>query len=227
MKLAAILCMLAASFWETKAPADWSDDELVRLFTNSPWAQMVEATAVKDSHSGPVQIYLASAGPMQDAEKERKRRYVRKGNAPVVETPLETEYRLWLEDNRATQIVLAIRINRGKDFDDAAQTKRMEEECFMQVGRKKFKMTGNFPPTEHDTYLRLAFPREVRESDNRVTFELYLPGVSAVPDGRVPGEGDDRQGEAGAVKGPHADAWRFGGSAAFFRGAQSLRNRHA
>ena len=178
MKLAAILCMLAASFWETKAPADWSDDELVRLFTNSPWAQMVEATAVKDSHSGPVQIYLASAGPMQDAEKERKRRYVRKGNAPVVETPLETEYRLWLEDNRATQIVLAIRINRGKDFDDAAQTKRMEEECFMQVGRKKFKMTGNFPPTEHDTYLRLAFPREVRESDNRVTFELYLPGVS-------------------------------------------------
>ena len=46
MKLAAILCMLAASFWETKAPADWSDDELVRLFTNSPWAQMVEATAV-------------------------------------------------------------------------------------------------------------------------------------------------------------------------------------
>jgi HSP20 family molecular chaperone IbpA len=30
----------------------------------------------------------------------------------------------------------------------------------------------------HDTYLRLAFPREVHESDTRVTLELYLPGVS-------------------------------------------------
>lgn len=180
MKLAAILFFLAASFWETKAPADWSDDELVRMFTDSPWGQMVEATGAQaqDTHGAPVQIYLATAGPMQEAEKERQRRYVRKGNAPVVETPMETEYRLWLEDNRATQIVVAVRINRSKDFDDGAQTKKMEEESIMRVGRKKYKITGSFPPTEHDTYLRLAFPREVHESDNRVTFELYVPGVS-------------------------------------------------
>jgi hypothetical protein len=178
MKLLAMLLMLAASFWETKAPTDWTDDELLRMFTDSPWGQMVEATAAKDTHGAPVQIYLATAGPMQEAEKERQRRYVRKGNQPVVETPMETEYRLWLEDNRSAQIVLAIRIPRSKDFDDGGQTRRMEEESRMRVGRKKYKMTGSFPPTMHDTYLRLAFPRQVVESDARVTFELYLPGVS-------------------------------------------------
>jgi hypothetical protein len=178
MKLIAILLTLAASFWETKAPADWSDDELVRMFTDSPWGQMVEVNGAKDAKGAAVQMYLASAGPMQEAEKERQRRYVRKGNAPAAETPMETEYRLWLEDNLASQIVLAIRINRSKDFDDGKQTKRMEEESFMRVGRKRIKMTGSFPPTEHDIYLRLAFPRQVQESDNRVTFELYVPGVS-------------------------------------------------
>jgi hypothetical protein len=178
MNLFAILLMFVASFWETKAPADWSDDELLRIFTESPWGQMVNATNVKDTPGTPVQIYLASAGPMLEAEKERRRRYVRKANAPVEETPMEAEYRIWMEDNHATQIVVAIRINRSKDFDDASQTKRMENDSFMQVGRKKFKMTGNFPPTQHDTYLRLAFPREVQASDKRVTFELYLPGVS-------------------------------------------------
>jgi HSP20 family molecular chaperone IbpA len=177
MNLVAILCLLAASFWDAKAPADWTDDELVRLFTDSPWGRLVEA-ASKDTHGAPVQIYIASAGPMQAAEVERRRRFVRKGNAPVEETPMEAEYRLWMEDNRATQIVLAIRIPRSKDFDDATQTKHMENDSIMRVGRKRYKMTGNFPPTSRDTYLRMAFPREVHESDSRVTFELYLPGVS-------------------------------------------------
>jgi hypothetical protein len=179
MPLIAMLFLLAASFWETKPSTDWSDDELLRMFTDSPWGQMVDATGAKEAHGTPVQIYLATAGPMQEAEKERKRRYVRKGNAPApAETPMETEYRLWLEDNMTSQIVLAVRINRGKDFDDGAQTKRMEQETVMRVGKKKFKMTGNFPPTAHDTYLRMAFPREVHETDSRVTFELYLPGVT-------------------------------------------------
>jgi hypothetical protein len=173
----AILLMLAASFWETKAPADWTESELLQLFTDSPWAQMVEAGA-KDPHSSPVNIYLATAGPMQAAEKEKERRYVRKGNRPTVESPMDTEYRLWLEDNTATQIIVAVRIPRTKAFDDAAQTKRMEDDSIMRVGHKKYKMTGNFPPTEHDTYLRMAFPREVQASDKTVTFELYVPGAT-------------------------------------------------
>src|ERR1035437_400226 len=178
MKLVAMLLFLAASFWETKAPADWTDDELLRLCTDSPWAQMAEASAQKESHGSAVQVYLVTAGPMQDEEKERQRRYVRKSNRPVVEGPMDTEYRLWLEDNRATQIVLAVRIPRAKDFDDAGQTKRLEEESIMRVGRKKYKMTGHFPPTANDVYLRMAFPRQVAESDKSIVFELYLPGVT-------------------------------------------------
>jgi hypothetical protein len=178
MKLLAMLLMLSASFWETKPPADWTDDELLRLFTDSPWAQMAAGAAQTESHGAAVQLYLATAGPMQEAEKERQRRYVRKGNRPVEESPMDAEYRVWLEDNRATQIVLAVRIPRTKDFDDAGQTKRLEEESIMKVGRKKYKMTGHFPPTQNDVYLRLAFPRQVSESDKSIEFDLYLPGVT-------------------------------------------------
>jgi hypothetical protein len=178
MTTLAMLLMLVASFWETKAPADWTDNELLILFTDSPWAQMVEP-AVKDAHGSPVQVYLASATPMQAGEKERERRYVRKGNGPPpAESPMDIEYQLWLEDNLAKQIVVAVRIPRTKDFDDGAQTKRMEDETVMRVGRKKFKMTGNFPPTQRDPYLRIAFPREVQASDKTLTFELYVPGAT-------------------------------------------------
>ncbi len=178
MKLLPLLLMLSASFWESKAPADWTENELLQLFTNSPWAQMVAPDGAEKTHSADVELYLATAGPMQVGEKERDRRYARKRPGPVVEDPMDTEYRLWLAENKASQIVLAIRIPSTKDFDDGAQTKRMEEECIMRVGKKKYKMTGNFPPTERDVYLRLAFPREAKETDKTVTFELYLPGVS-------------------------------------------------
>ncbi len=53
----------------------------------------------------------------------------------------------------------------------------MEEDSVMHVGRKKIKMTGHFPPTATDPYLRLAFPRQVSPTDKSVSFELYLPGV--------------------------------------------------
>jgi hypothetical protein len=174
----AMLLILTASFWESKAPADWTDNEILNLFTDSPWAQMAEAS-VKDSHGAPVQVYIATAGPMREGEKERERRYIRKGNGPSrEESPMDTEYRLWLEDNMAKQIVVAVRIFRSKDFDDGAQTKRMEDDTLMRVGRKKFKMTGNFPPTQRDPYLRIAFPREVQATDKSVTFELYVPGAT-------------------------------------------------
>jgi hypothetical protein len=174
----AMLLMLVASFWETKAPADWTDNELLILFTDSPWAQMAQPS-VNDAHSQPAQVYLATAGPMQAGEKERERRYIRKGNGPPPpESPMDTEYRLWLEDNISKQIVVAVRVVRGLDFNDGSLTKRMEEESFMRVGHKKFKMTGNFPPTQRDPYLRMGFPREVQASDKIVTFELFVPGIT-------------------------------------------------
>jgi hypothetical protein len=178
MNLLAMLLLAAASFWETKAPADWTDDEVVRMFTDSPWGQMAGGTVATESLAAPVQIFIATAAPMVAAEKERERRYIRKRNGPAVEDPMATEYRLWLEENRASQIVVAVRIPRSKDFEDAGQTRRLEEESVMRVGRKKYKMTGHFPPTASDPYLRMAFPRQVSESDKSVGFDLYLPGVT-------------------------------------------------
>ncbi len=177
MKLVAILALLSASVWESKAPADWTDEELVRLFTDSPWAQMIDATGIKEAHGETVQMYLASAAPMREAEKERQRRYVRKANGTAPEEPMDAEERIWLEDNLATQIVLAIRVQHANEFDDAGEVRRMEQESILRVGRRKFKMTGHFPPTARDPYLRMAFPRQVTESDKFLTFDLYVPGA--------------------------------------------------
>ncbi len=177
MKLVAILALLSASVWESKAPADWTGEELVRLFTDSPWAQMVDAPGIKEAHGEAVQMYLASAAPMREAEKERQRRYVRKANGTAPEEPMDAEERIWLEDNLATQIVLAIRVQHPGEFDDAGEVRRMEQDSILHVGRRKYKMTGHFPPTARDPYLRIAFPREVTAADKSVVFELYVPGA--------------------------------------------------
>jgi hypothetical protein len=169
----AALFLLAASFWETKPPKEWSEAELRPRLTDSPWAQLV--TAPGKVSGPPVQIYIATATPIQQAESERDRRFRRKPAAAGDD--LATEYRLWLEDNRTTQIILAIRMNNNGGFFDNKETQHMEDESVMRVGRKKIKMTGHFPPSASDPYLRLAFPRQVTPSDKSVSFELYLPGI--------------------------------------------------
>jgi hypothetical protein len=165
-------------FWQEKPPAEWTDAELVSLLTNSPWAQMVPPPSGADAPT--VEIYLATAGPMDKAEHERDRRYKikRPQSDPVPGAALLEEYRAWLEDNRATQIVVAIAIHDGKAFADEQETRRMEQESVMRVGKKKFKITGHFPPTTADPYLRLAFPRAATEADKTVSFDLYVPGVA-------------------------------------------------
>jgi hypothetical protein len=175
--LAAFLTLLAAPFWESKAPPNWTDPELQQMFTDSPWAQML--TSAGPVNEPPVQIYLATAAPMQQAERERDARNQRRRppGAPAVENPLAEEYRAWFEENHVTQIVLAVRIHNNSAFFDEKETRRMEEESVMRVGRKKLKMTGHFPPDAKDPYLRMAFPRSVDSSARSVSFDLYLPGV--------------------------------------------------
>ena len=167
------LFLVVNPYWVSKPPAEWSEAELLALLTNSPWAQPVDGPG---QNAPTVQVYLATAGPMQLAEKERDRRIAvrRKPGTPI---PENTEYRLWMEDNYATQIVLAVRIQNNKGFLDEREVKRMEEESTMRAGKKKIKLTGTFPPSESDPYLRLAFPRQVDLSDKSLIFELYLPGV--------------------------------------------------
>lgn len=170
---AVALLLFATPFWESKAPEHWSDAELQALLTDSPWAQM--ALAPGSSAAPPVQVYLATAGPLDKAEKERERRAAK--GRPTVDDPLVADYREWLQENRSKQIVLAIAVSRSDLLADEQEIQHMENECVMRIGKKKFKMTGHFPPSPGDRYLRLAFPREVQGTDKSVVFDLYLPGV--------------------------------------------------
>lgn len=169
---AALLVLFAAPFWQSKAPEHWSDEELGALLTDSPWAQL--AVAPGSSVAVPVQVYLATAAPEEKAERERERRET-KGHP--VDDPLVADYRGWVEENHAKQIVLAVGVTKTDVLADEQEIQRMENECVMRVGKRKFKMTGHFPPSPEDRLLRLAFPREVQPNDKSVVFELYLPGV--------------------------------------------------
>jgi len=173
MKLLAFLLLFAGQFWESKPPADWSENELKTLLTDSPWAQMVQAPG-NPGHASAVQVMLASADPIARAEAEWDRRYSKKKSEPDT---MAEEYRAWLSENRATQIVVAISAGKPDAYSDEREMRTMEEQSVMTVGRKKYKMTGYFPPSHGDPYLRLAFPREVKQSDKNVVFELYVPGV--------------------------------------------------
>lgn len=153
------------------------------MLTDSPWAQLVSVNGnVAEAPS--VQVFLATAAPMRQAEQERERRarLIRKPGTPdpadsFKVDPLNEEYRLWLEDNSATQIVVAVGLPPKSALSDETEIRRMEDECLLRAGRKKWKMTGHFPPSASDPYLRLAFPRQVQMSDKSLILDLYLPGV--------------------------------------------------
>jgi hypothetical protein len=169
------LFLFADPYWVTTPPAEWSDEQLTALLSGSPWAESVPGPG---PNAPAVEVFVATAGPMALAEKERERRIqVRRKPGPLADNPAIKEYRLWLEDNRATQIVVAIPIQSNKGFLDQREVQRMEDKCLMRAGKKKFKITGSFPPSEGDPYLRLAFPRQVELSDKILYFDLYLPGV--------------------------------------------------
>jgi hypothetical protein len=170
-----LLLAFADSYWDAKAPADWTTAEVMNLLSDSPWAQMVAGTA---RVPGPtVQIYIASAEPIINAEHERNLRARTKGQDKPGDNAMADEYRLWLEENRTTQIVVAVRLTNRKGFDDATEMRRMEEYCVLKAGKNKYKLTGHFPPWSGDPYLRLAFPRKVELSDKTMTLELYVPGL--------------------------------------------------
>jgi hypothetical protein len=171
-----LLFFFAAPFWEAKPPVQWSDIEIAALLNNSPWAQ----PAIGPSNPAPVPVMLATARPIEQAveEKARRARLKNPPKEPAEPDPAVEDYLEWLRDNRATHFIVAIPIANPRAFADANEVKRMEEESILQVGRRKIKITGHFPPSPSDPYLRLAFPRQVELKDKTITFELYLPGVN-------------------------------------------------
>lgn len=162
-----LLALGAPPFWETKPPAQWTDQQVQELLSDSPWAQSAETPL----EGGGVTVYLATAQPIQEAERELLRRNTKQ--KPEEDESAE-EYREFLRENQGKCIVLAVHL---PGWNAKADAQKMEEESVLKVGRKKYKMTGHFPPTPGDPYLRLVYPRAVSTSDKAFSFELYLPSA--------------------------------------------------
>jgi len=160
------LALLAAPFWETKAPSDWTDAQIELLLHDSPWAQMADPAPA-------VQVYLATAHPLREAEAELARR---RGK------PLNDEYVDYVGQEGSKNLVVAIAFKNWTALADAEEARRMEEESIMRVGRRKYKMEGHFPPVPSDPFLRLVYPRAATERDKTIVFELYLPGYGPYHD---------------------------------------------
>jgi len=174
MHLPWLALMLAAPFWEAKPPAEWTPGELWRIFSDSPWAQ----TASYDSRIGgatTVRVYLATAQPMREAEQQARLRGAQRKAAPGV---FEQEYQEFLGAQAARHIVLAVSGWTAEGMSNGEETRQMEKHCLMKAGRNKYRMTGYFPPSPADPYLRLIFPRVVKDSDKRIVFEIYVPGAT-------------------------------------------------
>jgi hypothetical protein len=158
------LLLFAGPYWEAKAPADWTPEELQRLLTDSPWAA-TNGTA----------MFLATARPMRLAEEQARLRS-KPANAEMSFT--EEEYREFLRTHDGKVIVLAVDLPDRQQLADAEETRRMERDSFLKAGRKKLRMIGHFPPSDSDPFLRLVFPREVDAKARGLIFEIYLPSVT-------------------------------------------------
>jgi hypothetical protein len=158
------LFFLGQPFWETKPPERWNDREIDTVLHDSSWAQTVgpEPTAL---------VYLATAGPIEDGEREARLRT----RNPLPEP--DPDYLDYLRENRQKQFVLAIPQVTLRGLNKPGEEKAMEEQTVMLIGGKSYKIVGHFPPTEADPVLRLVFPREAQATDKNVLFRLYLPGM--------------------------------------------------
>lgn len=181
---ALLLAFMAPPFWETTPPPDWTDEQLHQLLHISPWAQVhgdsaqaakTRGTGAGRTASQAIQMYLASAKPMAEAEAELRRRNPLEGAA--LEDPVAEEYREFMHDNPGKYIVLAIRLSSPGLSAKEKEITKMENDCVLKVGKQKHELVGHFPPTPADPYLRLVFPRVVKPTEKQILFNLYLPGV--------------------------------------------------
>lgn len=169
--LSAGMLLAQAPFWDTKAPESWNLDQLNTLFTNSPWAQITNGEANAGPAPG-LQVYLASARPMQQAEDLRRANAKKK-----LDDPLWDEYHDYVKDNQGKYIILAVFVPDGRAFGDGGEVKTMEKDTLLRISKRKYTLVGHFPPSSTDPYVRFVFPKDVRPGDKTLIFELYVPGV--------------------------------------------------
>jgi hypothetical protein len=171
LPLSLLLLLSARPFWEAQPAAEWTDAELRQMLAESPWAQTTGPAPV-------VTVILATAQPIEEAEAER----VRRRNAhPVTgarRAMPDIDYLDYVRRHRDEHFVLAIPYSTLAGLGRADEEKRMEEQCSMRVGKRRYGILGHFPPTPSDPVLRLIFPRVVTVADKSVSFELFLPGTT-------------------------------------------------
>ena len=167
----ALVLFFQTPFWEAKAPKYWSEEELASIFENSPWAEQSTGSGGRG-----LVVYLASAKPMRDAELEYRRRHPPKRVAGEEDPSPYAEYADFLAENEDKVIVLAMRADPAA-FAHADEVKTMEDECELRLKGRKLHLTGHFPPTISDPFLRLVFPRMLSPEDTQLQFMLYIPGV--------------------------------------------------
>jgi hypothetical protein len=160
--------LLAQPFWESKPPEAWTDAEIQTIRTGSPWAQA-------SSDPPAAVVYLATAAPIELAEAELRLRLKRNPHPMPEPDPDYVEY---LSSHRTEVFVLGVTYPTLAGLGDARESKRLEEESVMAIGRKTYQIVGHFPPTPSDPVLRLIFPRAVKPGDKSVLFRLYLGGLN-------------------------------------------------
>jgi hypothetical protein len=178
--LAVALLAVAAPFWETKSAAECTEEELLALLRDSPWSQTHQIrlpqgrlTQRANLPNPAVHVFLASAAPVRQAERELRRRRA----AADPELAADSEYEEFLEANPGRYIVLAVEVARPELLEKEASVRKMENESRLKIDGRTYELAGHFPPTPGDPYLRLIFPRDVRDGDRELHFELYVPGV--------------------------------------------------
>ncbi|WP_031498455.1 hypothetical protein [Bryobacter aggregatus] len=176
-KLIALLVLLvAAPFWETAPVTDWDEQQLLDFFANSPWAQPAESTGAAGVRDG-VTTFLATALPVQLAEKEMRRRRIKKvAGVETIVDPAWDEYQEFLERDAGKYIVLAVAVPTSST-QAANDMALMENQSFLRVGKQKIKMSGYFPPSPTDPYTRFIFPKGAAAEAKELTFELFIPGT--------------------------------------------------
>jgi hypothetical protein len=169
MRVLLAAALLAAPFWETKPPREWTEQELRLLTEDSPWAQVAEPA--REGVAPGVQLYLATATPLREAEAEIARR--RKISPDL----LREEYEAFLREEGTKSIVLAVYAPDLASFAEGDAVRHIQNESALKIGRKRLKMTGHFPPTASDPYLRIVFPRPETADAKALSFEIYVPGI--------------------------------------------------
>lgn len=154
----------ASGFWETRPPEEWTVEQVREILEYSPWSQVLR------SRGDPIQVHLASALPMRQAEE--RQRVMRK--RPGANSATFDEYLAMVEEGK--YIVLAVQMKNAEAFSDGVLVARMQKDSRMRADKKSFDLVTYFPPSPSDPYLRLVFPRvPVVKS---VDFTVVIPGAT-------------------------------------------------